>query len=143
MLFVFGALVIDTRPFNADEMYRTSQASLAQKSTLEGFQPSEFMGEGEETITLSGKLAPLRVGGLSELEFCERMCKDGFRAPLMRGDGRRFGTYQITNVREHHSDFVRSGVGFFVHYTLNLKKVQGGANGASVINSILSVFNSI
>lgn len=144
MLYMIGTLSLDTRPFNADAMARTATADLAEKPVVGGFAPSEFMGEGKDEITLSGKLLPTKIGGLSQLEVADSMRKAGARVPVMRGDGKRFGTYAIVSVSEKHKDLTRDGVGFTVDYSLKLKKVQADRDGASaVISGLLSLFDAV
>lgn len=144
MLYMIGTLSFDTRPFNADEFERTATADLAEKPVIGGFAPSEFMGEGEDQITLSGQLLPSKIGGLTEIEVADTMRKAGARVPVMRGDGKRLGTYSIINIREKHKHLLRNGVGFTVNYSIKLKKVQADRDGAgSVISGLLSLFDAL
>lgn len=144
MLYMIGTLSLDTRPFNADAMERTATADLAEKPVVGGFAPSEFMGEGKDEITLSGKLLPTKIGGLTELEIADNMRSAGARVPVMRGDGKRLGTYSIISLREKHKDLMRDGIGFTVDYSIKLKKVQADRDGSgSVINGLLSLFDAL
>lgn len=141
MLYMLGTLALDTRPFNADAMERTASADLAAKPVIGGLEPSEFMGEGADEITLSGQLLPTRIGGLSELEIAHQMRRSGARFPLMRGDGVRLGTYAITRITESHRNLTREGIGFTLDHAITMKKVQPDAgSGQQIIMGLLSLF---
>ncbi|PZR71520.1 MAG: phage tail protein, partial [Stutzerimonas stutzeri] len=95
MLYLLGAVAVDTAPFSIDSMDRQSGASIAAKPIIGGRQRKENTGEGEDDITISGTILPSRIGGLSELETLHGMRRSGARFPLMRGDGYRYGWYVI------------------------------------------------
>lgn len=143
MLYVLGGVVMDTRPFNADSFDRDSSADLATKPVMGGLEPSEFMGEGETTLTISGQLLPFKTGGMTQLDILDRMRATGARFPVMRGDGVRLGTFAITKLSEKHSHLMANGVGFVVAYSVTMKKVQGGFDGGSIISGLLTLFRSL
>lgn len=144
MLYMIGTLALDTRPFNADAMDRTASADLASKPVIGGLEPSEFMGEGADEVTLSGQLLPTKIGGLTELEVAHQMRRTGTRFPLMRGDGTRLGWFAITRITERHADLMRSGVGFTVQYEIAMKKVQQDAGaGIGIVSGLLSLFEAL
>jgi uncharacterized protein len=141
MLYIMGTVGLDTRPFNADEMSRSAGADIASKAIMGALQGKEFMGEGDEEITLSGQLLPTKIGGLNELEIVTKMMKTGTRFPLHRGDGKRMGWFALTKVSESHSQLMRNGVGFVVKYSVTMTKVQADAgSGQQIIAGLLSLF---
>ena len=144
MLFLLGGLAVDTMPFNVDAVSRTARADLATKPVMGGLAPSEFTGEGEDVLTLSGQLLPLKIGGLDELEIADEMRRTGARFPLMRGDGKRLGWRAITRISERHRHLMRDGVGFTVHHTIQMRKVQPEAgDGQQVIAGLLTLFDAL
>jgi hypothetical protein len=142
-LYVLGGVVMDTRPFNADKFDRTASADLVQKAVMGGLQPSEFMGEGEDTLTITGQLLPFKTGGLTELDVIDEMRRTGARFPVMRGDGKRLGTYAITGLTERHDELMRNGVGFTVQYSVSLRKVQQDYDGSGLIAALISIFETL
>lgn len=141
MLYMFGALTFDTRPFSAERVDRSSTADIVKKAVIGGFQPREFVGEGDDTITIAGRLLPTKIGGLTELELAHSMRRTGARAPLVRGDGIRLGWYAIASITESHSDLMRDGVGFTIDYQVTFEPTQSTASdGLSVISGLLSLF---
>jgi phage protein U len=142
-LYVLGGVVMDTRPFNADTFDRTASADLVQKAVMGGMQPSEFMGEGEDALTITGQLLPFKTGGLEEFDVLDEMRRTGARFPVMRGDGKRLGTYAVTALSERHKELMRNGVGFTVQYSVSLRKVQSGYDGGALIAALISIFESL
>lgn len=142
MLFQIGPISMDTFPFNADRMNRSSSADMAVKPVISGRSPREFMGPGDDKITISGQLLPTRIGGLTQLEMAASLMNSGQRLPVMRGDGKMFGWYAIETINEAHADLERSGVGFTVNYTISLVNTGGpGAIGvAGIVSMILGLF---
>lgn len=141
MLYMLGALTIDTAPFSIDAMERNADASIVAKPVMGGAQPKEFTGEGEDDLTLSGTLLPAHLGGLDELDTLHAMRRAGMRFPLMRGDGYRFGWYAITRITERHEQLSRSGVGYVVRHTVEMTRAEADAGaGQQVIAGLLSLF---
>jgi phage protein U len=148
MLFQIGPLTLDTIPFAAESFGRSAGADLAVKPVMGGLQPREFMGEADESITISGQLLPTRLGGMTELELAYSLSTSGTKVPLMRGDGRMLGWYAIEKVSEQHSDLTRFGVGFVVKYTLTLTKVStdgavGSSQAGGLVGMLLNLFEAL
>ncbi len=143
MLYSIGALTLDTRPFSVDEMQRSTSADFADKPVMGGMIAREFMGEGEEKITLSGQLLPFKTGGLTELEMAHGFRRSGQKLPVLRGDGARLGWYVIDTITENHTDLMRDGVGFFVKHSISLTKVSPAGASPGIIVTILSLFGML
>ncbi|MBO9125446.1 MULTISPECIES: phage tail protein [unclassified Rhizobium] len=143
MLYSIGALTLDTRPFSVDEMQRSTSADFADKPVMGGMIAREFMGEGEEKITLSGQLLPFKTGGLTELEMAHGFRRSGQKLPVLRGDGARLGWYVIDTITENHTDLMRDGVGFFVKHSISLTKVSPDGASPGIIVTILSLFGML
>ncbi|WP_338606848.1 phage tail protein [Pelagibacterium nitratireducens] len=146
MLYQIGPITLDTMPFNADTMRRASGAAVAEKGVMGARPPLEFMGKGEDRITLSGRLLPTRIGGLTELETVRGLMEAGTRVPVMRGDGKMFGWHAIVRIEEDHANLDRFGVGFTLAYTIELLRdgaepSLGGATG--IFDMMLGLFEAL
>ena len=140
MLYLIGALTLDTRPFNVDEVQRTMAVDFADKPIVGGRVAREFMGVGEDKLVLSGQILPFKTGGLAELELAKGLMLAGRPLPVLRGDGARLGWYTIDKISEAHKELMRDGVGFIVRHSLELTKVSPEGASPSVIGTILSIF---
>lgn len=143
MLYLLGTLIVDTRPFSIDAWERNADAAIAVKPVIGGFQPKEFMGEGEEEISISGQILPSKIGGLIELEMAHQMRKSGTRFPLLRGDGWRPGWFAITKISEKHTEINRDGVGYLVNHTISMIRTEPDTgSGQQMISGLLSLFSA-
>ncbi|MCJ8517837.1 MAG: phage tail protein [Pseudorhizobium pelagicum] len=140
MLYLIGALNLDTRPFSVEEVQRTMSADFADKPIVGGRIAREFMGEGEDKLMLSGQLLPFKTGGLTELELAKSMMLAGRPQPVLRGDGARLGWFTIDKISEGHKELMRDGVGFFIRHSIEMTKVSAEGGSPSVIGNILSLF---
>eukprot|EP00903_Cladosiphon_okamuranus_P001614 g1612.t1 len=134
--------IVDTFPFSVNSVSRTSSADIATKPLLNGMKGAEFMGEGDDKLTMQGQLLPFKIGGLIELEALREHQKQGTPLPVMRGDGVRLGTFMITSLRERHRELLRSGVGAVVQVSISLKKVpERQSSGPQLIPTLLQLFD--
>ncbi len=140
MLYMIGAVTLDTTPFPVDEVEPTAAADFAIKPVL-GVRPRrEFMGEGEETLTLSGRLLPSKIGGLLELESLQSIRRAGEAVPVMRGDGTMLGWFVITQISSPHGNLERDGIGFTIDYRITMARTEPDAASTAVVGSLYSLF---
>ena len=140
MLYLIGALSLDTRPLSVEEVQRTMSADFADKPIVGGRIAREFMGEGEDKLVVSGQLLPFKTGGLTELELAKSLMLAGRPQPVLRGDGARLGWFTIDKISEGHKDIMRDGVGFFIRHSIEMTRVSAEGGSPSVIGNILSLF---
>jgi len=142
MLYQLGPVSVDVWPFNADSVQGEAAADFANKALI-GRRPGyEFMGEGEETWTLSGQLLPTKLGGLDELEMLHDMRRNGDRIMVARGDGKILGWYAVQSISEGHEKLGPDGVGQVIKHSIKLLRVDepGADEGAGLLSKILSLF---
>lgn len=143
MLFMVGAVVIDTFPFMVDGVEREAGADYASKAVMGGIKPREFGGEGDDVLTLKGKMSPFRASsdGTAELETLHGYRVAGERIYVMRGDGTSLGWREIDSIRETETEIQAGGLGFIKTYEIRMTKCDAaGSGGAGLVASILSLF---
>ncbi len=142
MLYMLGALQLDTFPFNADQVQISSKADIAKKKVIGGISPGEFMGDGGKTLTISGQILPLKIGGLTQLDMADQMRKSGEVFPVMRGDGIRLGNFAIKSMSETHKHLARNGVGHVVTHRLTLQQEPDESQSSpGLVPDLLSIFD--
>ena len=124
MLYQLGSLAIQVAPFNAHEVSETGEAEYAVKPVVGREPPLEFVGEGGNEMTISGRLFPHELGGLTELEVLQQMRRGGKPQYLMRGDGRAMGWWAITTVDARSSYLDAKGVGRQIEVSITLRRAQ-------------------
>ena len=98
MLFQWGALQFDITPFNVHEADQMTATDWARKEIAGAAIYREWVGEGDEEITLRGRVFPHRLGGLTELEILESFRRQGKAEQMMRGDGIRARLVRVGEV---------------------------------------------
>jgi len=124
MLYSLGSLSIEVAPFNVHEVTESGSPDYAAKPVVGAEQPLEFVGEGSNEMTLSGRLFPMSLGGLDELELLTQMRVSGKPQYLMRGDGTPRGWWVITNVNTRSAYLGRVGIGKQIDVSISLIRAQ-------------------
>ena len=102
-----------------------------------GARPArQFVGLGDETITLTGLQAPEFMGDRKALDRLRAMADKGNAYALVNGAGETYGAWVIENLEETGTLFVREGVPRRVEFTINIARVDddladpaGGTDG--------------
>ncbi|ELD0616756.1 phage tail protein [Escherichia coli] len=106
--------------------------ALSMEWALGGFPDSvigkrdafQFLGVGEENITLAGVLYPELTGGKLTMTTLRLMAEEGRAWPLLDGTGMIYGMYVISKVSETGSIFFADGTPRKIDFTLSLTRVD-------------------
>jgi phage protein U len=118
-LFVFE---LATLPFS--EMQRRSDWRHARNDRVGARAAAQYVGPGEDNITLSGVLMPEAAGTLDSIETLRAMADNGDAYPLIDGLGRIVGQYVITALDERKTHFLDNGVARKTDFALDLARVD-------------------
>lgn len=118
-LFVFS---MDSLPFN--ELQRRTDWRHA-KSERHGARPaSQYLGPGEDRVSISGTLVPEVAGSYSSLNRLREMAGSGDAWPLVDGAGTVLGAFRIVAVDERQSAHVAGGFARKVDFGIDLERVD-------------------
>ena len=84
----------------------------------------QYIGPGDETITLSGTLAPEFRGSSQSLVQLRAMADDGNAYALVDGAGGVYGAFVIEGVTEKGSVFIAEGLPRKIEFSLTLQRVD-------------------
>ncbi|HGL3703300.1 TPA: phage tail protein, partial [Enterobacter hormaechei] len=84
----------------------------------------QFLGVGEEKITLAGVLYPELTGGRMTMTTIRLMAEEGRAWPLLDGTGMIYGMYVINSVSDTGSVFFSDGTARKIDFTLTLTRVD-------------------
>lgn len=109
--------------------YQELQHQLAWRhpsTSRVGARPArQFLGPDDETITLTGWLAPGFTGGQVSLDSLRNMADRGEAWPLIDGaDGRILGLFVIESLSQTKSLFFADGAPRKIEFSLTLKRVD-------------------
>ncbi|WP_225377562.1 phage tail protein [Klebsiella pneumoniae] len=118
-MFVFMRQTLPHQTLQRDAEYRWPSNSRVGKR--DSFQ---FLGPGEEKITLAGTLYPELTGGKLTMTAIRLMADQGRAWPLLDGTGTIYGMYVINNISEIGSLFFADGTPRKIDFTLTLTRVD-------------------
>lgn len=138
MLLMIGAVAVSVVGFNVHEYSSSNDATFAEKSVVGRRPPLEAVGDGAETMNFSGRLFPVVMGGLDEVEIMKAQRAAQQALPVMRGDGVPLGWFVITkmNVKSQYLD--RQGVGKYQEVEFTLQR-SDAPDPISAIGQIISM----
>ncbi len=84
----------------------------------------QFLGPGDEKVTLSGTLMPEITGGKMSLLSLRLMADQGRAWSLIDGGGTIYGMFVIESVNETHAEFFADGSARSIDFTISLLRVD-------------------
>lgn len=95
------------------------------KADRHGARPaSQYLGPGEDKVTLSGVLAPELAGKYSSIETLREMASSGDAWPLVDGAGTVLGTYRIMAVDERQAAHIPGGFARKIDFAVDLDRAD-------------------
>lgn len=126
MMMALGMFVFGLPTLAYQELQRTTEWRHASTSRIGTNPASQFLGRGEDTITLPGTLLPGLVGSPLSLDVLRKMADTGKAWPLIGGTGRIYGTWVITSISETQQVFFEDGTPRRYELTISLKRIDDG-----------------
>lgn len=125
MLMCYGLFVfsVHTAPF--DSVQRSTEWRWPSNNRTGGEPAYQFVGRGEDQITLNGVPMPAYTGGPSSLNMLREMAERGEPYLLMRGDGKVLGYWLIASLNETASELIFDGNAQKIEFQLTLKRYDG------------------
>jgi phage protein U len=120
---------IGTLPF--EELQRKTDWRHARSARVGARDATQFVGPGDETISLSGAVYTELSHGRVSLDELRRIGDTGEANPLLDGTGTIYGNYVITALDERHAYLMADGTPRRIDFGIDLLRVddtrQGGA----------------
>lgn len=124
MMMIFGMFVFSVGTAAYQEFQRQTQWRHASSSRI-GLRPArQFLGVGDDTITLNGTLLPEFTGGQSNLDQLRSMADQGDAWPLIEGTGTLYGLYVIESMSERKSRHFKDGAAQQIQFDLTLQRID-------------------
>lgn len=136
MMAALGQFIFALNTLAFNEMRRCNAWRHPSNSRVMDRPAHQYVGPGDETITLTGLQAPEFMGDRKALDRLRDMADKGKAYALVNGAGETFGAFAIENIEETGTIFVREGVPRRVEFTINIVRVDdaltdpgGGTDG--------------
>jgi hypothetical protein len=138
MLLMVGPVMFEVQPFNMDAHTHSHESTFAEKPVVGARSPLEWVGEGQETWTVRGKVFPHRFGGMGSLALLYQARAAGLPQYMMRGDGILMGWVVIERVNEQSSHLDAGGVGRMIEFDIALRRCTAPSAGSyfSVLSGV-------
>jgi len=126
MMLALGMFVFSLHTAAYQEMQRQTQWRHPGNNRI-GAQPAlQFLGRGEDAITLPGIILPELAGTVLSLDALRQMADTGKAWPMVEGTGRLYGLWVIEGLTETRTIFFPNGAARRIEFNLSLKRVDDG-----------------
>ncbi|MNG97358.1 Phage P2 GpU [compost metagenome] len=126
MMMALGAFIFGLPTLAYQELQRSTEWRHASTSRIGTNPASQFLGRGEDTISLPGTMLPGLAGSPVSLDLLRKMADTGKAWPLIGGTGRIYGIWVITSISETQQIFFRDGMPRRYEFTISLKRIDDG-----------------
>lgn len=124
MMMALGLFIFQLRTVPYQELQRQSEWRHAANSRLGRRPVRQYIGPGNDSITLSGTLKPEITGGPVTLDMLRVMADTGRAWLLMEGSGKIYGMYVIEKIGETKKDFFKDGAARTIDFTIELARID-------------------
>lgn len=123
-LMTLGLFVFDLPTLAYHQLQRRTTWRHATSERVGARAAGQFVGPGDDDITLTGMLAPIAFGDPGSLDDLRAMGDSGQAWPLVDGAGRVYGAFVITGLDETQRSIMDNGVARISDFTLSLKRMD-------------------
>jgi phage protein U len=126
MLASLGQFVFSLSTLAYQELQRRTSWRHPSTSRVGGRPARQFLGAGDDSITLTGLLAPDQIGKLASLTELRKMGDEGEAYALVDGAGSVYGAFVIEGLDESQSLHQKDGTPRRIEFTITLTRVDDG-----------------
>jgi len=130
-LMALGMFLFEIGTLPYDELQRKTDWRHARSTRVGARDAVQFVGPGDETISLSGSVYAEIADGRVSLDELREMAGAGEALPLVDGSGTVFGTFVIEAIDERHAYLMNDGRARRIDFGIDLLRVDdpAAANG--------------
>lgn len=124
MMMTLGTFVFSLPTLAYQQLQRQNEWRHAASERVGARAAHQYVGPGEETIDLSGTIAPELTDGEISLNTLRDLAEDGQPMPLVDGRGYVYGAYVIKSISEGKTLFFRDGAARKIEFSMSLLRVD-------------------
>lgn len=124
MMMGYGQFVFSLPTLAYQDLQRQTAWRHPSNARVGARPARQFVGPGDDTITLSGVLAPEFAGDLVSLGKLREMADAGMAWPLVTGTGEVLGAFVIESLAETRSLLMDNGAARRIEFQLQLARVD-------------------
>lgn len=127
MMMIFGMFVFSIPTATYQSLQRSTSWRHASNSRVGEAPAYQYLGPGEDTITLDGSIVP-EFGAQLSLTALRLMGNTGKSFPLIAGNGKIYGLWKLDSVDETQTYFFKNGKPRKVEFSLKLSKTKSAGS---------------
>ncbi|WP_079218129.1 phage tail protein [Herbaspirillum robiniae] len=141
MMMVLGMFVFSLPTLAYQELQRQTQWKFASNPRVGLRDAKQYTGKGEDTITLSGWIAPELTGSAFSLDALRLMADTGKSWFLIQGTGRIYGSFVIDSMEEGLTELDGDGDPKKISFTIKLTRTDDSVLSALGLGDISDLRN--
>ncbi|VWD07592.1 P2 GpU family protein [Burkholderia aenigmatica] len=122
MMMALGLFVFSLSTLPYQELKRRRGWRYASNNRVGKKPARQYVGEDDETVTLSGVLLPELTGGNLSLAVIEAMASQHTSWPLIEGTGHIYGMFTIDNIDTTRTLFFDDGTARRIEFSMTLTR---------------------
>lgn len=126
MMLALGMFVFSMHTLAYQELQRQTDWRHASSNRVGASPARQFVGRGDDKITLPGVILPELAGDPISLDEIRSMANTGRAWPLVDGTGRMRGLYVIESLSETQTVFFADGAPRRIEFSLSLARIDAG-----------------
>lgn len=123
-LMSLGLFVFELPTLAYDELQRTTDWRFARNPRVGARDAVQFIGPGEESISISGTAIAELQDGRASLDQLKEMAASGDEWAMVDGTGQVFGAFIIERIKEGHKVLTDQGVPLKIDFGIELSRVE-------------------
>lgn len=126
MMMALGMFVFSLETLAYQEFQRQTDWRHGSTSRIGTNPARQFLGRGDDSITLPGVLLPALAGSPLSLDTLRMMADTGKAWPLVEGTGKIYGLWVIESLSDNRTVFFQDGAARRIEFTLKLTRIDDG-----------------
>lgn len=124
-MMVYGMFVFTLRTVPYQQLQHSQEWRHVKNDRVNKSAAWQYIGPGDDNITLSGVLYPEITGGNLSLAALETIGFSGRPWPLIEGGGWIYGMYVMTRLERGKTEFDQYGLAKKIEFTISLSRANG------------------
>lgn len=143
MMMVYGMFVFTLRTVPYQSLQHSQSWRHVKNDRVNASAGWQYIGPGDESVTLEGVLYPEITGGNLSLAALNSIGFSGRPWPLIDGVGLIYGMYVMTGLERGKSEFDRYGNPKKIEFTISLSRVDADFREKLQSSSVSDVLNDL
>ncbi|WP_164240677.1 phage tail protein [Stenotrophomonas maltophilia] len=127
MMMTYGQFVFSLSTAAYEQLQRQMTWRHASSERLGARPARQYVGPGDDSISLQGTLVAELVGDLQVLDTLRELGDQGKPQALVEGSGRVYGAYLLVGLSETRKEFFHDGTPRLIEFQMQLERDDDGA----------------